>query len=60
MVSGDPETFAKAVRVACITEEEHGRFLEEQEPLPTVQPSYTVCEILEYGVWYGSLNLWCI
>ena len=39
MVSGDPETFAKAVRVACITEEEHGRFLEEQEPLPTVQPS---------------------
>ena len=31
VVSDDPETFAKAVRVACITEEEHGRFLEEQK-----------------------------
>ena len=31
MVSNDLETFAKAVRVACIIEEEHGRFLEEQK-----------------------------
>ena len=31
MVSGDPETFAKAVRVACITEEEHDRFLKEKK-----------------------------
>ena len=31
VVSGDPKTFAKPVRVACITEEEHDRFLEEQK-----------------------------
>ena len=31
IVANDPETFTRAVRIAHLTEEEHGRFLEEQK-----------------------------
>ena len=31
VVASDPETFVRAMRIAHLTKEEHGRFLEEQK-----------------------------
>ena len=44
VVASDPEIFAKAVRVACLTEEEHNKSLVEKKKLdkrPTPQQPHT-------------------